>query len=144
MQDNASAVDDDLWRRLDWNDVRTFLAVAESGSLNAAARLLGMTQPTISRRMEDLEHRLGARLFQRSTRGISLTDAGESVHDLAATMARFGDAIVRDVGGRDRTQGGRVRIAAPDGIASFVLIPAAPAFQMANPEIDLSVDCGLW
>src|SRR5215469_15171626 len=66
----------DPWRKLDWNDVRTFLAVAESGSLNAAARVLGMTQPTISRRMEDLEYRLSARLFDRSSRGVTLTDAG--------------------------------------------------------------------
>ena len=68
--------------------MRTFLAVAESGSLNAAARVLGMTQPTISRRMEDLEYRLGARLFERSSRGVQLTQAGESVRDLAASMAR--------------------------------------------------------
>jgi DNA-binding transcriptional LysR family regulator len=136
--------EEELWRRLDWNDVRTFLAVAESGSLNAAARVLGMTQPTISRRMEDLEYRLGARLFQRSSRGISLTEAGETVHDLAATMARFGESIVRNVAGRDKTHVGRVRLAAPDGLASYVLMPALPAFQMANPAIHLSVDCGLW
>ncbi|MGH6972334.1 MAG: helix-turn-helix domain-containing protein, partial [Caulobacteraceae bacterium] len=43
--------DGDPWRRLDWNDIRTFLAVAETGSLNRAAGVLGMTQPTISRRM---------------------------------------------------------------------------------------------
>jgi DNA-binding transcriptional LysR family regulator len=136
--------DGDLWRRLDWNDVRTFLAVAEGGSLNAAARLLGMTQPTISRRMEDLEFRLGARLFQRSSRGIALTEAGEILHDRASSMARFGEAIVRDVANKDKSLAGRVRIAAPDGLASFLLMPAVPAFQMANPEIDLAVDCGLW
>lgn len=136
--------DGDLWRRLDWNDVRTFLAVAETGSLNRAARVLGMTQPTISRRMEDLEYRLGARLFQRSSRGASLTEAGEILRDLAASMARFGEAIVRNVGDKDKSLTGRVRVAAPDGMASFVLMPAISDFQMANPEIDLSVDCGLW
>jgi DNA-binding transcriptional LysR family regulator len=142
---HGTAIDDaDLWRRLDWNDVRTFLAVAESGSLNAAARVLGMTQPTISRRMEDLEYRLGARLFQRSSRGVSLTEAGERVRDLASSMARYGDSIVRSVGGSDKSFAGRVRIEAPDGIAGFVLMPQVATFQMANPEIDLSVDCGLW
>ena len=55
---DISKDDQELWRRLDWNDVRTFLAVTECGSLNAAARLLGMTQPTISRRMEEFEYRL--------------------------------------------------------------------------------------
>lgn len=136
--------EDDFYRRLDWNDVRIFLAVAESGSLNAAAKILRMTQPTISRRMEDLEYRLGARLFQRSSRGISLTEAGETVRDLASTMARFGDSILRSVGDSDSTRVGRVRIAAPDGIASFVLMPALQSFQMANPEIHLSIDCGMW
>lgn len=141
---HGTANDDaELWRKLDWNDVRTFLAVAESGSLNAAAKVLGMTQPTISRRMEDLEYRLGARLFERSSKGVQLTDAGESVRDLAASMARFGDSIVRSVGGRDKSFSGRVRLAAHDGLAAFVLMPQIAAFQMANPEIDLTIDCGL-
>src|SRR6266851_2467220 len=99
---HASANDvGDVWRRLDWNDVRTFLAVAESGSLNAAARALRMTQPTVSRRMDELEYRLGASLFIRSPRGIALTEAGESVRDLAASMARFGESIIRNVAGQD-------------------------------------------
>ena len=145
MHQNANdAVDDDLWRRLDWNDVRTFLAVAESGSLNAAARSLGMTQPTVSRRIQDLEYRLGAQLFSRSSRGVALTDAGESVRDLAASMARLGGIIVREVAGRDRAESGRVRLAAPDGLASFVLMPRLAAFQRAHPDIQMAVDCGLW
>lgn len=144
MHQQANDVDDDLWRRLDWNDVRTFLAVAESGSLNAAARSLGMTQPTVSRRMEDLEYRLGARLFSRSSRGVALTDAGESVRDLASSMARLGGIIVREVAGRDRSESGRVRLAAPDGMASFVLMPGLAAFQRSHPDIQLAVDCGLW
>ncbi len=144
MRGASNDDDDGLWRRLDWNDVRTFLAVADSGSLNAAARSLGMTQPTISRRMEDLEYRLGARLFSRSSRGIALTDAGISVRDLAATMARLGGTIMREVAGRDRTEAGRVRLAAPDGLASFIMIPHLAAFQRAHPDIHLAVDCGLW
>jgi len=136
--------DGELWRRLDWNDVRIFLAVAETGSLNAAARILGMTQPTISRRMEDLEYRLGARLFERSSRGVTMTVAGDRVRDLASSMAHFGDSIVRSVGGSDKSLSGRVRVAAPDGLAGFILMPQLATFQMANPEIDLAIDCGLW
>ena len=142
---HGTANDDaDYWRRLDWNDLRTFLAVAESGSLNAAARLLGMTQPTISRRMEDLEYRLGARLFERSSRGVSLTVAGEYARDLATSMAKFGETIVRSVGGWDKSFAGRVRVSSPDGLATLILMPNVAAFQMANPEIDLAIDCGLW
>ena len=144
MRGASNDDDDGLWRRLDWNDVRTFLAVAESGSLNAAARSLGMTQPTISRRMEDLEYRLGARLFSRSSRGVALTDAGQAVREQAANMARAGGAIMREVAGRDRDEAGRVRLAAPDGLASYTLIPRLAAFQRSHPDIQLAVDCGLW
>jgi DNA-binding transcriptional LysR family regulator len=103
-----------------------------------------MTQPTISRRMEDLEYRLGARLFSRSSRGVALTDAGLAVRELAANMARAGGAIMREVAGRDRDEAGRVRLAAPDGLASYTLIPRVAAFQRAHPDLQLAVDCGLW
>ena len=134
----------ELWRQLDWNDVRTFLAVAECGSLNAAARLLGTTQPTISRRMEVFERRLKARLFERSSRGIVLTDAGFAVRDLAKGMARVGGMILRNVAGDDNSNVGRVRLSAHDGISAFVLTQQLPKFQMANPNVQLYIDCGLW
>jgi DNA-binding transcriptional LysR family regulator len=143
MQESANA-EQELWRNLDWNDVRTFLAVAECGSLNGAARLLGMTQPTISRRMEEFEYRLRTRLFDRSSRGVALTDAGLLVRDLAQSMARAGGMIVRDVAGHDNSDVGRVRIFAPDGIAGFLLAPQLPRFQMANPQVQVTIDCGLW
>jgi len=136
--------DQELWQRLDWNDVRTFLAVTECGSLNAAARLLGMTQPTISRRMEDFEYRLHAKLLERSSRGVMLTEAGVRVRDLAQSMARLGGSIMRDVAGRDDSRVGRVRLAAPDGIAGYLLAPKVAQFHMANPGVQLSIDCGLW
>jgi DNA-binding transcriptional LysR family regulator len=139
----ASTDDQELWRRLDWNDVRTFLAVAECGSLNAAARLLGMTQPTISRRMEDFEYRLRAKLFDRSSRGVVLTEAGLMVRDLAQSMARLGGSILRDVAGHDHSDSGRVRISALDGIAGFLIAPALPKFQIANPQVQVTIDCGL-
>ncbi|HEX3919267.1 MAG TPA: LysR family transcriptional regulator [Caulobacteraceae bacterium] len=141
---NTANDDEDLWRGLDWNDVRIFLAVAESGSLNAAARSLGMTQPTISRRMEELEFRLNARLLLRSSRGIALTDAGLAVRDHAANMARLGAVIMREVSGRDSSDAGRVRLVAPDGLASFNLMPRLAEFQRAHPDIQMAVDCGLW
>ena len=144
MRETANDDDGSLWRKLDWNDVRMFLAVAETGSLNAAARNLGITQPTISRRMEDLEYRLGTRLFSRSSRGVALTDAGALVRDMAANMAKFGDAIVREMSGGENSEAGRVRLAAPDGLAAVVLAPRVAEFQRANPEIEIVLDCGLW
>jgi DNA-binding transcriptional LysR family regulator len=133
----------ELWRRLDWNDVRTFLAVAETGSLNAAARLLGMTQPTISRRMEEFEYRLKARLFERTSRGVTLTEAGLEVRALARGMARLGGSIMREVAGDDHSTAGRVRLSVTDGVAGFLLAPQVPRFQMQNPHIHLEIDCYL-
>jgi DNA-binding transcriptional LysR family regulator len=59
-------------------------------------------------------------------------------------MARFGGSIVREVGGHDNNEAGRVRLAAPDGLAGFLIIPALATFQRANPQIHLALDCGLW
>ena len=103
-----------------------------------------MTQPTISRRMEDFEFRLRAKLFERSSRGVVLTDAGFMVRDLAQSMARYGGSIVREVAGHDNSQAGRVRLVAPDGIAGFVLAPRLAKLQMTNPQVQLTIDCGLW
>jgi DNA-binding transcriptional LysR family regulator len=140
----TSADGQELWRKLDWNDVRTFLAVTECGSLNAAAKMLGMTQPTISRRMEDFEYRLKAKLFERTSRGVMLTEAGLVVRDLAQSMARYGGEIMRDIAGHDDTVIKRVRLTAPDGMAAFLLAPRLAKLQMANPNLQLSIDCGLW
>jgi DNA-binding transcriptional LysR family regulator len=134
----------EAWGRLDWNDVRIFLTVAESGSLSGASRILGMTQPTISRRMDDLELRLNARLLIRSPRGVALTPAGEAIHRLAAGMARLGESIVRDLMGKDRDEAGQVTLAAPDGVAAYLIMPFLGDFQRANPQIDLVLDCGVW
>src|SRR5258708_7412260 len=128
MQDSTTS-DAEAWGRLDWNDVRIFLAVAESGSLNGATRILGMTQPTIGRRMEDLELRLGARLFWRSPRGVTLAQAGETVQRLAAGMARLGEPIVREVAGKDKDEAGKVTLAATDGVAGYLLMPTIADFQ---------------
>src|ERR1700679_4247805 len=113
----SSMDEQELWRRLDWNDVRTFLAVAECGSLNGAARMLGATQPTISRRMEEFELRLKTRLFERTSRGIMLTDRGLSVRDLYQRIARIGGMIMPNVDKHDSRDVDRVRLNAPDGIA---------------------------
>lgn len=139
----TSIDEQELWQRLDWNDVRTFLAVSECGSLNGAARMLGATQPTISRRMEDFELRLKTRLFERTSRGIMLTDAGLAVRDLAQSMARMGGMILRNVAKHDSRDVGRVRLAAPDGVASYLLAPSLPNFHMANPKVQIAIDCGL-
>ena len=75
-------------QRADWSDLRVFYAVAQTGSFSEAAAQLGLTQPTVSTRVRDLETRLGVRLFNRSGQRLSLTEAGEKICDHVVTMER--------------------------------------------------------
>ena len=79
------------WRsvRFDWNRARAFLVTAEEGSLSAAARALGMSQPTLGRQVTALEEELGVLLFERVGRGLTLTTGGTDLLDHVRTM---GDA----------------------------------------------------
>jgi len=131
-------------QKADWSDLRVFWAVAETGGFGAASRALGISQPTVTRRVEDLETRLGSQLFVRGPAGVTLTEAGELVYDHALTMERSAAAIERMVLNQDRREAGRIGISAPDGVGGLVLAPALPGFLRANPRISVVLDCGLW
>lgn len=131
-------------QRVDWADLRVFLAVAETGSFSGAAKLLGLTQPTVSRRLDELEARLNAQLVLRGVNGVSLTEAGDLIRDHVVTMERSAQAIERLALSRDKRDEGRVRISAPDGLAAFLLAPRIAEFQRENPKIAISLDAGLW
>ena len=73
---------------LDWNRIRAFLATAEAGSLSAAARALGLTQPTLGRQIAALERELGVALFERAGRGLVLTPTAGALLDTCAPWAR--------------------------------------------------------
>jgi DNA-binding transcriptional LysR family regulator len=130
--------------RFDWSDIRTFLQVAESGSINAASRALRMSQPTVSQNIRDLEQRLNTQLFVRNAAGVELTQAGVLLRERALPMQRAAQTIDYMLRELDDKPEGRVKIAAPDGILAFWLAPRIPAFQDANPGIALSLDGGLW
>lgn len=127
-----------------WDDLRVFYHVVETGSLTGAARVLGLTQPTVSRRIEDLESRLGARLLIRGPSGITPTEAGLAVHDHVRTMERSADSIERLIDTQERSDTGRVGLAVPDGVGAYFVIPKIAEFQRENPGIMLTMDCGLW
>lgn len=131
-------------QRIDWSDLRVFLAVAETGSFSGAAKALGLTQPTVSRRLDELETRLNAQLVVRGMQGVALTEAGELIRDHVITMERSAQAIERLALSRDKRDEGRVRLSAPDGLAAFWLAPRLAEFQRENPKIAISLDAGLW
>jgi len=126
-----------------WDDLRLFLAVAETGSLSAAARRLRLGQPTLSRRMAELEEQLDEPLFTRGTGGVTLTAAGERLRPLASRMAEWASEAGQAVAKGRRGPAGRVRIAAPPGVAFDFLAPFAAAMRAHAPGITLEVLAGI-
>ena len=111
-------------KSFDWNRMRAFLATVEEGSLSAAARMLELTQPTLSRQIAALEDELGLILFERVGRGLVLTEAGRELHRHVSDMGAAADKVALTALGQLQTIEGAVRITASD-ILSAVLLPHA-------------------
>ena len=79
---------------MDWQALQDVVAVAETGSLSAASRRLNVSQPTVGRRIEQLEQQLGAMLFNRTAQGLSLTTVGESILNHAKQMEKQANALL--------------------------------------------------
>lgn len=127
---------------MDWSAVRDFLAVAETGSLSAAARRLKVSQPTLSRRVADLEESLGATLFLRTPKGLLLTETGEGILKDAKDMETVALAIERQAdAGRDALEG-TVRVSATEGLGVNWLPRQLAAFHERYPRllIEIHVD----
>jgi DNA-binding transcriptional LysR family regulator len=122
-----------------WSDLSTFLAVAETGSLTKAADRLRTTQPTVSKRLDELEAELGVTLTTRSPNGVVLTEEGRVVARHAASMSRSVHQLTRAVSMRDRAAAGLVSIVCPDALATYLLAPNLAAFQRAFPGITLDI-----
>lgn len=120
---------------ISWNLIRSFLAVARSGSLSAAARLLGISQPTLSRDIRALEMQAGVNLFKRSTRGLLLTETGMELVELAREMDQSADSFGRLAQGLSLDLKGVVRISATEIVGIYLLPAAIAAFNRKHPEI---------
>jgi DNA-binding transcriptional LysR family regulator len=126
----------------DWNDLRTFLAIARQGSLQGAARALGVNHSTVFRRLNALEARLAVRLFDRSARGYALNAVGEH---MLASAERVEDEILaleRRLLGGDVRLSGTLRVTTTDTLVHGVLGPHLRAFQTAYPAIELELFTG--
>ncbi len=131
-------------QRAEWSSWRLFWAVAACGGFGAAARALGIGQPTITRRINDLEKRLNTRLFVRQPHGVTLTEQGRLAYDRVVTMEHSAEAIENLILDSEKQPQGSVGIGAPDGIAGIFLPPHMPELVRAHPRISLHIDCGLW
>jgi DNA-binding transcriptional LysR family regulator len=115
------------------------LAVAEAGSLSAAAKVLQVTQPTVSRQLADLEARLGEPLFARAVDGTRLTPFGDRVLGPARRMAESAREVDQALSGADTKPRGVVRLTAPPGIAFDFIAPFAQRARDELPDIRLEV-----
>lgn len=123
----------------DWTLLRTFLAVGETGSLSAAARRLGLSQPTVGRHVSDLEAALGVNLFRRGRTGYDLTEKGAALYDRAAPMRDQAAAVARLAAGSSETVSGTVRVAASEIMAAYVLPGIAARLARAEPAIQIEI-----
>lgn len=126
---------------MSWDDLRLLAAVGRGGSFSTAAKELGLTHSTVSRRMRALEVGLDVRLFARSENRLVLTAAGEELYDSALRMEDLADTGVRRVEGRDATLRGRIRFATVDATARN-LMPCFQRFSERYPEIELEILVG--
>ena len=124
---------------LDWSDLRYALAIGVAGSLAAAARQMRVNHTTVLRRLDALEQRLGARLFERTRSGYRPTEAGALVLEQARRMADQADAIERRVLGRDRELTGLLRVTTAYVVMEHLLPQPLAQFARAFPGIEVEV-----
>lgn len=123
----------------DWDDLRFFTAVAEEGSVGAAARRFGVDHSTILRRLARLEEQLQVRLFDRFQSGYQLTKEGEELRELMLPLAEQIDAVQRHMAGRNAELSGPIRLTTTDTLLHGLLAPLLARFRILHPGIQLEV-----
>ena len=124
---------------MDWDNVRAFLVVARQGQFLGASRALRVNQATVARRITALEGSLQATLFERSTTGVNLTEAGRRLLAHAERMESEMLQAEADLRQQDIHLSGPVRIGAPDGFTTFFLVPIMAALLERHPGIDIQL-----
>jgi DNA-binding transcriptional LysR family regulator len=124
----------------DLNDLALFAAVVVHGSFSAAARALNTPKSRISRRVAELEERLGVRLLQRSTRVVRVTDVGSAFFTHCEAMTNAARAAVEVTEHAGARPGGRLRVSSPMGVAHVFLAPLLARFLCAHPDVRMELE----
>lgn len=124
---------------LDWQAVHLFLAIARAGSLTRAAVSAGLSQPTLGRRLDDLERRLGVVLLIRGRGGVVPTEAGTLLLERAEAMEREAHAFARAAVGRQDEAAGDVRVTASRVVATHLLPPIIAELADSDPAIRIDI-----
>lgn len=126
-------------RNLDTDLLRTFVTVADTGSMTVAAKALHLTQGAVSQQVKRLEDTLGCALFARARSGLRLTPAGERLIGKARRLLLLNDEILAEM--TDRTFTGRVRLGVPYDLIGTALAPAIKSYAEACPNVEVSLVC---
>ena len=126
---------------MNWDDHRYFLAIARARSLTAAGKALGVSQPTVTRRLEAMEARLQVRLFDRTKRGYRLTAAGRAAFARLEEVERELTAVDRGLQGQDCAARGPLTVTCTEILLNGYLAPQVWRFLAAHPEIELELRC---
>jgi DNA-binding transcriptional LysR family regulator len=125
--------------KMAWDDIRVFLAIARSGTLSAAARESGQTQPTMGRRLRALEEAVGHPLFHRGGDGFVPTEAGTALRLHAERMEEEALGFARSLAGQDGQLSGLLRVSSSDWFGIHVLTPVFAQFLALHPQVSLEL-----
>lgn len=123
----------------DWNDYRFFLSVAEHGTLKAASDALKVNLSTALRRINALEEKIGARLFERTSQGFSLTEAGHHMLEETRRMDDISNNIIRRLSGQDVKLQGKIKLTTSDSLYRGWLCHHLAHFKKEHPDIFLDI-----
>jgi DNA-binding transcriptional LysR family regulator len=124
---------------MNWDDLRVVLAICREGSLSGAAKVLGTSHSTVFRQINAIEEKLSTRFFNRLSHGYEMTEAGETVLKRAASIEEEILDLEREVTSKDLRLRGNIRLTAPEGLTSFLLIPHIASFYQKHPDIQVEL-----
>jgi DNA-binding transcriptional LysR family regulator len=125
--------------RASLNDLAVFAAVVDAGSFSAAASRLGLSKAAVSEQVRRLETRLGARLLNRTTRRLALTEAGAACHRHCQRMLSEADAAERAAIAHQEAPVGVLRVTAPETFTALHVAPAMPSFLAQHPSLSVEL-----
>ena len=121
--------------------MRVFISVVENGSFSECSRLLGISQPSVSRQISNLEKNIGVQLLQRTTRSLNLTEAGQIYYVKVKKIHQDIMELDKDLSHHTNTPSGALRISVPHTWAENILMPILSQFLLQHPEITLNIEC---
>ncbi len=126
-------------RSYDWNLIKSFLAILDNGTLSAASKVLGISQPTLTRHINELETSLGIILFERGRNGAQPTSAALAISDHAREISTATQALCLSATGKSKELHGTVRITASQIVATFLLPRIIAKLLDTAPEISVEL-----